>query len=62
MALSSAIAAIEFAITCTEPQAFLKCWLEGDWEVLKKEWPEAYSDIFPDEIKPSDIGSHSEEA
>jgi hypothetical protein len=32
--------AIDFAIATDEPQAFLKAWREGDWPLLKKEWPE----------------------
>jgi len=32
--------AIDFAILDDEPAAFLTAWREGDWEGLRKEWPE----------------------
>lgn len=31
---------IEFAIETDEPKEFLRCWLEGDWQAIKDEWPE----------------------
>ena len=32
--------AIDFAIEDDEPALFLRCWREGDWDTLRKEWPE----------------------
>lgn len=31
---------IEFAIETDSSKEFLQCWLEGDWESIKNEWPE----------------------
>lgn len=33
-------AAINFAIETDEPREFLRRWREGDWDCLRKEWPE----------------------
>jgi hypothetical protein len=41
-----AVVAIEYAITADEPQAFLKCWLEGDWTAIRKEWPDAPEECY----------------
>jgi hypothetical protein len=41
-----AVAAIEYAVFTDEPQAFLKCWLEGDWEAIRKEWPNAPEECY----------------
>jgi len=32
--------AIDFAISDSEPTAFLLTWREGDWEMLQKDWPD----------------------
>jgi hypothetical protein len=37
--------AINFAIETDEPQAFLKCWNHGEWDVLDRDWPE-WSALF----------------
>ena len=31
---------IDFAISTDEPAAFLKAWREGDWDGVRREWPE----------------------
>ena len=41
-----AVAAIEFSLTQGEGDIFLKSWMEGDWETIRKEWPEAPEDVF----------------
>lgn len=42
-------AAIDFAIEDTEPRAFLTAWREGDWETIRKEWPEFVLPLSADE-------------
>lgn len=32
--------AIEFTLECEDPLLFLKCWNEGDFEAVKRNWPE----------------------
>lgn len=34
------VGVIEFAAATTETQSFLRCWMEGDWEAIRKEWPD----------------------
>ena len=46
MSKNPAIAVIEFVVDCIEPQAFLKCWLEGDWDTIANEWPEAPTEVY----------------
>ena len=41
-------AAIEFALedATGEGMAFLRCWLYGDFDVIRKEWPEAPESVY----------------
>lgn len=39
--------AMRFAIDDDEPAAFLGAWLEGDWDVLRREWSDS---AIPDEL------------
>lgn len=32
------VAAIEFALKTTEGLEFLRCWMHGDFEIIRKEW------------------------
>lgn len=43
---SPAIAAIKFALQDDEPKAFLDAWLHGDFDVIRREWPEAPESVF----------------
>ena len=45
---NAAVAAIEFAFTIEEGEGmdFLRVWSEGDFETLRKEWPEAPEAVF----------------
>lgn len=31
---------LNFLLTADEPIEFLRCWMEGDFETVKEEWPE----------------------
>lgn len=42
----AAVAAIAFAIEDDDGKAFLRCWNEGDFEAIRREWPEAPEDVF----------------
>lgn len=41
-----AIAAIAFALEADEGLAFLRCWNEGDFAAIRREWPEAPAEVF----------------
>lgn len=43
---SPAVAAIEFALDDEDGMAFLRCWLHGDFDAVRKEWPEAPEAIY----------------
>ena len=43
---SAAIAAIQFALDVDEGMEFLRCWIQGDFDVIRKEWPEAPEAVF----------------
>lgn len=42
---NAAVAAIEYALSDDDPMAFLRNWLQGDFDVLRREW-----DNVPDEV------------
>lgn len=42
----AAVAAIEFAMQTDEGMNFLRCWIHGDFDVIRKEWPEAPEAVF----------------
>lgn len=41
-----AMAAIQFALETDEGMSFLRCWNEGDFEAIRREWPEAPETVF----------------
>jgi hypothetical protein len=41
-----AVAAIQFALTTDEGLAFLRCWNEGNFDAIRREWPEAPPSVF----------------
>jgi hypothetical protein len=45
-AVTPAIAAIEYALKADEGMAFLRCWLHGDFDVIRDEWPDAPQAVF----------------
>lgn len=42
----AAVAAIAFALEDSEGMAFLRCWNEGNFDAIRREWPEAPEDVF----------------
>lgn len=43
---SPAVAAIEFAMATDEGMEFLNCWLHGDFDAIRKEWPDCPQAVF----------------
>jgi hypothetical protein len=43
---SPAVAAIEFALATDEGLTFLDCWLHGDFDAIRREWPECPAAAF----------------
>lgn len=43
---NAAVEAIKFAIGTTEGIEFLRVWMHGEWDVIRKEWPEAPESVF----------------
>ncbi|MNW14225.1 hypothetical protein D3C71_2123940 [compost metagenome] len=46
MANDAAVAAIQFALDDADGMQFLRLWNEGDFDVIRREWPEAPEEIF----------------
>jgi hypothetical protein len=42
----AAVAAIEFALKDDDCEAFLRCWNEGNFDAIRREWPEAPEEVF----------------
>lgn len=40
------IAAIAFALETDEGMEFLRCWNQGDFDSIRREWPEAPEAVF----------------
>lgn len=45
-ATNSAVAAIQFALTDPEGMTFLRLWNEGEFDTLRREWPDAPSEVY----------------
>lgn len=45
-AADSAIKAIEFALKTDEGITFLRCWMHGDFDAIRREWPEVPAGVF----------------
>jgi len=43
---NAAVAAIQFALETDDGLTFLRCWNQGDFDVIHREWPEAPVDVF----------------
>jgi hypothetical protein len=43
---NAAVAAIQFALKAEEGLEFLRCWNEGNFVAIRKEWPEAPEEVF----------------
>ena len=42
----AAVAAIAFALENGDCEDFLRCWSEGDFDAIRREWPEAPEEVF----------------
>ncbi|WP_432780698.1 hypothetical protein QZH44_30035 (plasmid) [Pseudomonas corrugata] len=42
----AAVAAIQFALEDNDGMQFLRLWNEGDFDVIRLEWPEAPEEVF----------------
>ena len=42
----SAVAAIEYALNNDEPEAFLRCWFEGNFDAIRREWENVPEEVF----------------
>ena len=52
---NAAVAAIQFALETDEGLTFLRCWNEGNFVAIRREWPEAPEAVFvgADPLHPS---------
>nr|QOQ33437.1 hypothetical protein [Pseudomonas syringae pv. actinidiae] len=44
----AAVAAIKFALNDDDGMQFLRLWNEGEFDVIRSEWPEAPDEVFSD--------------
>lgn len=42
----AAVAAIEYSLRTDEGMEFLRCWMHGDFDAIRKEWPDAPEAVF----------------
>jgi hypothetical protein len=42
----AAVAAIQFALNDDEGMQFLRVWNQGDFDVIRREWPDAPEEVF----------------
>jgi len=42
----AAVAAVQFALEADEGLEFLRCWNYGEFDVIRREWPEAPESVF----------------
>lgn len=56
---NAATAAIQFAVQTSEGISFLRCWQEGDFAAIRREWPNAPPEVFAgiDPARPTVDGS-----
>lgn len=66
---NAAIAAIHFALVTDDGIEFLRCWNEGNFDAIRREWPDAPGDVFieadplhPENVTPSDDGQREKDA
>ena len=43
---NAAVAAIQFALETADGLAFLRCWNEGNFDAIRREWPQAPEAVF----------------
>ena len=58
---NAAVAAIQFALETDEGLAFLRCWNEGNFDAIRREWPEAPEAVFvgADPLHPATANSRA---
>lgn len=44
--MNAAVAAVQFALSADEGMEFLRCWNQGDFDVCRREWPEAPETVY----------------
>lgn len=44
--MKAAVAAFQFALETDEGLQFLRCWNQGDFDVIRREWPEVPESVF----------------
>lgn len=55
----AAVAAIQFALSNPEGMEFLRLWNEGEFDILRRDWPEAPDSVYigaestPEDLQPS---------
>ncbi len=42
----AAIEAMKYALKADEGMEFLRCWMHGDFDAIRKEWPDAPESVF----------------
>lgn len=42
----SALAALKFALQADDGMTFLHCWMAGDFDAIRKEWPNVPDTVF----------------
>jgi len=52
---NAAVAAIQYALETDDGLVFLRCWNEGNFDAIRREWPEAPEAVFvgADPLHPS---------
>lgn len=43
---NAAVAAIQFALETDEGLVFLRLWMYGDFQAIRREWPDAPESVF----------------
>lgn len=44
----AAVEAIKFSLQTDDGDAFLRCWLHGEFDTIRQEWPDAPELVFVD--------------
>lgn len=42
----AAVEAMKYALRTDEGMEFLRCWMQGDFDAIRKEWPDAPESVF----------------
>lgn len=55
---NAATAAIQFAVQTNDGISFLRCWQEGDFASIRREWPDAPPGVYGGHAKIRPIRYH----